>query len=236
MKDDDPYALPATDQRELVLAHAGLVKRIAFHLIARMPSSVDVDDLIQAGTIGLIMAGRNFSPNKGANFETYAGIRIRGAMIDEVRHMDWTPRSVHRKTREVLNAASTIENQTGRKATDQELADELEITLDDLQKIVRDAAACKLLSLDGPEDEEGPNEIPVTSEPNPEEAFEKHNQIDQLAEYIEKLPERERFVLSMYYDDELNLREIGEVLGVTESRVSQIHSQALMLLRSYLHE
>lgn len=224
------------DQHELVIKHAGLVKRIAYHLIGRMPPSVDVDDLIQAGTIGLMMAGRNYSPDKGANFETYAGIRIRGSMIDEVRKSDWTPRSVHRKIREVVDVISDIEHRTGSKAKDQDVADALDISIDEYQKILRDAAACKLMSLDTPTGEESPmHDVPAAPELDPSEAFEEENRRSRLIQHIEELPERERLVMSLYYDDELNLREIGEILDVTESRVSQIHSQALMRLRAQLN-
>ncbi len=225
------------DQRELVMQHAGLVKRIAYHLIGRMPSSVDVDDLIQSGMIGLLLAGRSYSEDRGANFATYAGIRIRGAMIDEVRKSDWTPRSVYRKIREATEAISAIENRTGVKAKDQDVADALEISIVDYQKILRDAAACRLFSLDGVTDDDGsPPQIPHATEQEPSELLEEESRRKRLVELIEELPERERLVMSMYYDDELNLREIGEVLEVSESRVCQIHGQALLRLRAKMDE
>ncbi len=221
------------DQRELVIKHAALVKRIAYHLIGRMPSSVDVDDLIQSGMIGLLLAGRNYSVNKGANFATYAGIRIRGAMIDEVRKSDWTPRSVYRKIREVTEAISEIENRSGVKAKDQDVADALGISIVEYQKILRDAAACRLFSLDGSTGDDGaPHQIPHATEQEPSELLEEETRRQRLIELIEELPERERLVMSLYYDEELNLREIGEVLDVSESRVCQIHGQALLRLRA----
>ena len=224
-----------SDQAELVRKHAPLVKRIAYHLIGRLPSSVDVDDLIQAGTIGLLMAGRNYSADKGANFETYAGIRIRGAMIDELRKSDWTPRSVHRKIREVTEAIQTIENRTGAKARDQDVAEELGISTAEYHEILRDASASKLFSLDQPVDDSGdPREVEGDEEAEPSLLLDEQARRQRLAELIETLPERERLIMSLYYDEELNLREIGEVLGISESRVCQIHGQALVRLKAWL--
>ena len=231
------FELNQDDQRELVIKHAPLVKRIAYHLIGRMPSSVDVDDLIQAGMIGLLLAGRNYSANKGANFATYAGIRIRGAMIDEVRKSDWTPRSVHRKIREVTKVISDIENRSGVKAKDQDVADALEISITEYQKILLDATACRLFSLDKPTEDDGmPPQIPHATEQEPSELLEEEGHRQRLIELIDELPERERLVMSLYYDEELNLREIGEVLNVSESRVCQIHGQALLRLRAKMDE
>ncbi len=231
------FELNQDDQRELVIKHASLVKRIAYHLIGRMPSSVDVDDLIQAGMIGLLLAGRNYSANKGANFATYAGIRIRGAMIDEVRKSDWTPRSVHRKIREVTEVISDIENRSGVKAKDQDVADALEISITDYQKILLDATACRLFSLDKPTEDDGmPPQIPHATEQEPSELLEEEGYRQRLIKLIDELPERERLVMSLYYDEELNLREIGEVLNVSESRVCQIHGQALLRLRAKMDE
>ena len=225
------------DQTELVRKHAGLVKRIAYHLVGRLPSSVDVDDLIQAGTIGLLMAGRNYSPDKGANFETYAGIRIRGAMIDELRKSDWTPRSVHRKIREVSEAISEIENRTGTKARDQDVAEALGISTAEYHEILRDATASKLFSLDQPHDDSGdPLQVENEEDLEPSEMLQEQTRRQRLIELIEDLPEREKLIMSLYYDDELNLREIGEVLGISESRVCQIHGQALLRLRARIED
>jgi len=135
---------------ELVVAHEALVKRIAFHLMSRLPASVQVDDLIQAGMIGLIEASRNFDPEQGASFETYAGIRIRGAMLDEIRRTDWTPRSVHRKAREVAEAVRKIENEKGRDARDVEVAQAMGIGLEEYHKILQDATGCRIFSFEDP--------------------------------------------------------------------------------------
>ncbi|MDO8909128.1 MAG: RNA polymerase sigma factor FliA [Pseudohongiella sp.] len=223
---------------EVVVLHAPLVKRIAHHLLMRMPSSVQLDDLIQSGMIGLLEAARKYDVTKGASFETYAGIRIRGAMLDEIRRGDWAPRSVHRKSRQVAEAVKAVESRNGTDAKDHEVAEELGIDLDSYYNILQDASGSRLFSFDdlteGGDDsalESVTGEIIGPSDELQEEAFREH-----LAEAIEGLPEREKLVLSLYYDDELNLKEIGEVLGVSESRISQIHSQAALRLRARLQD
>ncbi|WP_420935301.1 RNA polymerase sigma factor FliA [Alteromonas sp. A081] len=222
-----------TDKSQLVERHAPLVKRIAHHLIARLPASVLVDDLIQSGMIGLLEAARNFDGSKGASFETFAGIRIRGAMLDEIRKGDWTPRSVHRNGRAITDAISRVEGETGRDARDVDIAAKLNVSLQDYHQMLNEVNAGKLVGIE----DLGVSEDVITTEQSrgsdaPLEdlmqgAFQK-----SLAQAITTLPEREAIVLSLYYDEELNLREIGEVLDVSESRVSQIHSQAMLKLKS----
>ena len=224
----------ATSEADLVRRHAELVRRIAHHLAARLPASVEVDDLIQAGVIGLIEAARHYSGDRGASFETYAGIRIRGAMLDELRATDWAPRSVHRRLREVTEAIRAIEQATGRDARESEVAEHMGIPLREYQEIVQDGARCQVLSLnvggeDGTETLDAPD--PTAG---PLGDLQRREFQDALADAIGGLPERERLVMSMYYDDELNLKEIGQVLDVSESRVCQIHGQALMRLRARL--
>ncbi len=226
-------------QQELVLRHADLVKRIAYHLVSRMPPHVEVDDLIQSGMIGLLGAARNYSPDKGANFETYAGIRIRGAMLDEVRKSDWTPRSVHRHMREMADAVRRIENDKGHDATGADIAAELHISIEEYHKLVQDAATCRLFSFDqlgGGDDEANPADHAHDDRLGPFEHLREEGFSAALAEAIGRLPDREQLVLSLYYDDEMNLREIGAVLEVSESRVCQIHGQALVRLRARLAE
>lgn len=221
------------DRDDLVSRHAGLVKRIAHHLAARLPESVRLEDLIQAGMIGLLESARNYDAGQGARFETYASIRIRGSMLDEIRRNDWTPRSVHRRSREVSEAMRAVEARTGRDARDQEVADEMGIPLEEYHVILRDAATSQVFSID--HDGENGNEsrdIAAVDEERPEEVVENSGFRDALKQCIDGLPERERLVMSLYYVDELNQREIGEVLGVTESRVCQIHSKALARVRS----
>lgn len=220
---------------DLVTKHAPLVKRIAYHLVGRMPPSVQVDDLMQAGMIGLLEAANNYDPSQGASFETYAGIRIRGAMLDEIRRTDWTPRSVHRKSRRVAEAVREIENREGRDARDHEIAAEMGVGLDEYHQILRDTSSCRVFSLEdmfgaGEGQDEGYGLGEQDSTPLDELESEKFK--IALANAIASLPEREQLVMALYYDEELNLREIGEVLGVSESRVCQIHSQALSRIRA----
>jgi len=224
------------DPDALVLQHAELVKRIAYHLAGRLPSQVDVDDLIQAGMVGLLEASANFAPDRGATFETYAGIRIRGAMLDTLRKLDWAPRSVHRKARAAEEALREVERELGAAASDAVVAARLGVSIDEYQRIVRDATSCRLLSLDElTEGDEASGRI-VDSAAGPlgevtDEAMRK-----ALARAIGDLPEREKLVMSLYYEQELNLKEIGAVLGVTESRVCQLHGQALARLRPRLRD
>jgi RNA polymerase sigma factor for flagellar operon FliA len=223
------------DADTLVNRHAPLVKRIAYHLMNRLPPNVQADDLIQAGMIGLLEASRNYDPSQGASFETYAGIRIRGAMLDEIRRSDWTPRSVHRKARMVADAMRSIENEHGRDARDVEVAEVLDMNLVQYHRILQDAAGCRIFSI---EELQAVGELPCDGSEGDsaglfdgmqKDAFKK-----SLAEAIAGLPERERLVIALYYDEEMNLREIGQVLGVSESRVCQIHSQATLRLRARL--
>lgn len=221
------------DQNDLVTKHAALVKRIAYHLMNRLPPSVQADDLIQAGMIGLLEAAKNYDASQGASFETYAGIRIRGAMLDEIRRTDWTPRSVHRKAREVAEAMRQIENEKGRDARDNEVAGALGISLGDYHQILRDASGARIFSMEelmaaGQMPQEGMSQIVS----GPLEGLAQEDFRDALGDSIASLPEREQMVVSLYYDEELNLREIGQVLGVSESRVCQIHSQAMCRLRA----
>jgi RNA polymerase sigma factor FliA len=217
----------------LVQEYAPLVKRIANHLRGRLPEGVDQDDLIQVGLIALLEAARNYSPAKGASFETYAGIRVRGAMLDEVRNTDWTPRSVYRRQRELTAAIQAVENRTGNPAEAREIAAELGVPLEEYFRIVTSAAAHRLFSLDQ-EGEDGDMPAHQIRDPDTEPSAElETDEFRQaLAAAIRGLPEREALVMSLYYEEELNLKEIGEVLGVTESRVCQIHGQALARVRA----
>lgn len=222
-------------QEDLIGRHASLVKRIAYHLISRLPPSVQAEDLIQAGMIGLLEASRHYDPTQGASFETYAGIRIRGAMLDEIRKTDWTPRSVHRKARMVAEVVHEIENRKGRDACDKEIAEAMEISLKEYHQILMDATGCRLFSFD---DLEGAGDEPdsgMGEGSSPVDYLQQEDFKRALAEAIAALPERERLVMALYYDEELNLREIGEVLGVSESRVCQIHGQALLRLRGRMN-
>ncbi len=223
------------DESELVSQYGEMVKRIAYHLVARLPTSVDVHDLIQGGLIGLIESARQYSDDKGASFETYAGIRIRGAMLDELRKSDWAPRSVHRLARNAAKAMHEIEQATGREARDIDIAKKLSVSLSEYHEIAADAARCQVLSMDAmtPDDEtiDYPDESSTPMEQLQQDEFQ-----NMLADNIGHLPEREKLVLSLYYDEEMNLREIGATLNISESRVCQIHGQALLRLRARMRE
>ena len=225
-------ARTAHDAEGLVVRHADLVKRIAYHLAGRLPASVEVADLIQSGMIGLLEAAANFTADRGASFETYAGIRIRGAMIDALRQLDWAPRSVHRRAREMATAIREIENEQGREARDSEIAGRLGIGLDEYHGNVQNAAICNVTSLD-----DSPHAVEVADRvADPLRDTQDAEFREALIVAIGELPERERLVMSLYYDDELNLKEIGAVLKVTESRVCQLHGQALVRLKARLSD
>jgi RNA polymerase sigma factor FliA len=220
-----------------IMEHAPLVKRIAHHLLNRLPDSVQVDDLIQAGMIGLLEAIKNFDASQGASFETYAGIRIKGAMLDEVRRSDWAPRSVHKNSRRVADAIQAIENKTQCEARDADIAEHLGIAIDEYNHILQDSVSCRLFSVEElAQNEDNYFDEPHHIEQEPLNGLVRDGFQQALANAIMGLPERERLVISLYYDDELNLREIGEVLNISESRVSQICTQAVLRLRSRLAE
>lgn len=223
----------------MIERHALLVKRIGLHLMTRLPSSVQLDDLLQAGMIGLLDAARNYDGSKGASFETYAGIRIRGAMIDEIRRGDWVPRSVHRNTRRISEAIDTVEQLHGRDAKDAEVAEQLGVSLDEYHSMLNEAACGRVVGIE----DLGVSDDVLSGEQEDEEdsnkAFSglaKERFQQALAEGISHLPEREALVLSLYYDEEMNLKEIGQILSVSESRVSQIHSQAMHRLRARMKD
>lgn len=227
----------ANDTNLLVERHANLVKRIAHHLMARLPASVLVDDLIQSGMIGLIEAARNFDGSKGASFETYAGIRIRGAMLDEIRRGDWVPRSVHKNSRAISDAIAAVEKEKNGDAKDAEVAEKLGVSLSEYHAMLADVNCGRILGID----DLGVSEDVISNEESreqnrPFEGFANQRFQQSLAECIKGLPEREALVLSLYYDEELNLKEIGEVLSVSESRVSQIHSQALARVKTRMRD
>ena len=212
-----------------------LVKRIAHHLLGRLTPNVLVDDLIQAGMIGLIEAQQNYDGSKGASFETYAGIRIRGAMLDDIRRGDWVPRSVHKNNREISNAIAELEASLNRDPSDAEIAKHMGLTLEQYHSALTDINCSKLVGIEDlgvSDDVISPNEDSQDNLPFQGVADESFRQA--LIDSIKQLPEREGLVLSLYYDEELNLKEIGEVLGVSESRVSQILSQSMQRLRTKL--
>ncbi|MGX5913405.1 RNA polymerase sigma factor FliA [Aliidiomarina sp. Khilg15.8] len=232
------YAPNADNRAQIVEQHTNLVKRIAHHMVARLPASVQVDDLIQAGMIGLLEASGNFDHSKGASFETFAGIRIRGAMLDEIRRGDWAPRSVHRNSRLIADAIRQVEIETGRDARDVDVAKHLNMELDEYHHILNDVRSGRMIGIEdlGVSDDVIMSDKQDASFDGPFQDIEQDAFQRSLSASIRTLPEREALVLSLYYDEELNLKEIGEVLGVSESRVSQIHSQAMLRLKSRMQD
>lgn len=230
------HAVADAKPEESCVKYTPFVKRIAYHLMGRLPSNVQIEDLVQAGMIGLMEAVRNYDAAQGASFETYAGIRIRGAMLDEVRSGDWTPRSVHRKQRELAEAMRRVENRKGADARDHEVAAELGVGLDEYHHILADAAGARIFSLDAADDDEESYDHHVASQgEDPHQSLERTNFRNALAEAVKALPQREALIMSLYYEEELNLREIGEIIGVSESRICQIHGEALLRLRAWMN-
>lgn len=209
-----------------------LVKIIAHHISVRLPPGQSVDDLIQVGLIGLLEASRVYDPALGATFKSYASIRVRGSIMDELRRQSWVPRSVQQKSRVLSKAIHTVENKLGRTAIDREIAEEMGLSIDEYSSTLNDVAGCTVFSLD---DENHFNE-PENVDDVPFKNIQDESVKERLAEVIEFLPDQEKMVISLYYDQELNLREIGSVLDVSESRVCQIHSQAVSRMRNKMQE
>lgn len=223
------------DREQLVQRFVPLVKRIAYHLMARLPASVQFEDLVQNGMIGLLDALDRFEEGFGAQFETYATQRIRGAMLDALRESDWLPRQLRREMRRIEATINQLEHQHGRIPSEKELAEALGMSLADYQKVLGDARGHQLVYLEdfhGDGDEDFLDRHFVDNDADPLRQLEDRNLREVLVRTIEGLPEREKLVMALYYEEELNLREIGEVLGVTESRVCQLHSQAIARLRA----
>jgi RNA polymerase sigma factor FliA len=226
------------DRETAITTYAPLVKRIAHHLIAKLPPSVQIDDIVQAGMMGLMDAAGRYETNHGTQFETYAAQRIKGAMLDELRQNDWMPRSVRGAQRRIESAVTRLEQRLSRPATESEMAIELKMSLAEYHELLNEARGCQLIYLDelgGYDGDEQYLDRHVTEEiRDPLKQIEDKRFRTALVAAIEQLPEREKMVMGLYYEQDLNLREIAEVLGVTESRVCQIHSQAVSRLRTKL--
>lgn len=223
------------DKNQLVTHYAPLVKRIAYHLMAKLPASVQVEDIIQNGMLGLLDAINRYEEGLGAQFETYAVQRIRGAMLDGLRENDWLPRSLRRDMRRIEAAVHALEQQYGRQPTEKELAESLGMPLPEYQKMLQEARGYQLVYFEDFTDEGEEDYLErhfVGNQADPLEILMDAGMRSQLVKAIEDLPEREKTVMGLYYEEDLNLREIGEVLGVSESRVCQLHSQAIARLRS----
>jgi len=224
------------EKEQIVLQHCDLVKYMAFRLIARLPGSVQVDDLFNAGVIGLIDAIDKFDPDQGIQFETYAKIRVRGAMLDEIRSMDWVPRSLRQKSSVMEKTCQALEQRLGRDASDEEMSKELGISLDEYFRWLDDIKGICIVPEDIHESVQDNNgSLQLAS--GPDELFQAIHRAElkvHLTEAISDLSDKEQLILSLYYYDELTMKEIGAVLGYTESRISQIHTKAVLRLRSRL--
>ncbi|MGL5631370.1 MAG: RNA polymerase sigma factor FliA [Azovibrio sp.] len=223
------------DRDQLVQHYSPLVKRIAHHLMARLPANVQLEDLVQNGMVGLLDALGRYEEGFGAQFETYASQRIRGAMLDGLRDNDWLPRNVRREMRRVESVIQKLEQQNGRPPSEGELAASLSMSLGDYQKLLQEARGHQLVYLEDFSSENGESFLERhlgNEDDDPSKVFEDKDMRRELVEAITSLPEREKMLMALYYEEDLNLREIGEVLGVTESRVSQLHSQAISRIRS----
>ena len=230
------------DREAYVLDYAPMVKHIANRLAARLPSNFQVDDLIQAGMIGLLEAVEKFDPSRETKFKTYAEFRVRGAMLDELRAKDWIPRSVRDNSSKLEEAYTLLRAQNIDHPTDKQLSKQLDIKTGDLPVFLDKARPIPLLSLDTlgsmGNPEEGLNILDTLSDPDDKDPIETligNEAKEVLLDAIDQLPEKEKLVLSLYYNEDLNLKEIGAVLGITESRTSQLRTKAIAMIRSYMN-
>ena len=219
------------DKEDAVRRYAPMVKRMAYHLAARLPASVQVDDLVQAGLIGLMDAAARFDESLGVQFETYAMQRVRGAMLDELRASDWLPRGARKAQREIEEAITRLEQKLGRPPQESEVAAEMGISLRDYQEKLGDAHGALLYYGEDDYDDDYLEHNHPDDSPQPPEVLHDARFRAALIEAIDNLPEREKLLMGLYYEQELNFKEIAAVLGVTESRVCQLHSQAVARLR-----
>jgi RNA polymerase sigma factor for flagellar operon FliA len=224
-----------SDKEECLREYSQLVKRIAHQMMTRLPHSVQIDDIIQAGMMGLLDAASRFDDIHGAQFETYATMRIRGAMLDELRATDWLPRSLRRDMRRIESAISHAQQKLGRPPNETEIAEEMGVTLEDYQQMLQESRGAQLVYYEDFQDEDHDDffeRFEFGNDGDPMDLLQDGRFRAELALAIESLPERERMMMGMIYEQEMNLREIGEVMGVSESRISQLHSQAVGRLRS----
>jgi RNA polymerase sigma factor for flagellar operon FliA len=225
----------------LILTYAPLVKYVAGRLGSGLPAHVDEGDLVSYGLLGLIGAIERYDPDRDIKFETYAISRIKGAIIDELRALDWVPRSVRSRAREIERAIGELEARLGTAPTDEQIAQKIGISVDELEESLTDISRSSIAALDELWSTSGEGDqvslldtIEDTTGPRPADALDESEMREALADAIARLPEREKIVITLYYYEELTLREIGEVLGVTESRVSQLHTKAILRLKARL--
>lgn len=223
------------DKDECLREYSQLVKRLAHQMMTKLPYSVQIDDIIQAGMMGLLDAATRYNEFHGAQFETYATQRIRGAMLDELRAADWLPRSLRRDMRRIELAVSHLQQKLGRPPNETEIAEELELPLAEYQQLLQESRGAQLVYYEDFHDEDNDDffeRFEFSNDTNPLDLLQDERFKSELINAIESLPERERMLMGMIYEQDMNLREIGEVMGVSESRVSQLHSQAVARLRS----
>lgn len=223
------------DKNECLREYSQLVKRLAHQMMTKLPYSVQIDDIIQAGMMGLLDAATRYNEFHGAQFETYATQRIRGAMLDELRAADWLPRSLRRDMRRIEMAISHLQQKLGRSPNETEIAEELELPLAEYQQLLQESRGAQLVYYEDFHDEDSDDffeRFEFSNDTNPLDLLQDERFKSELINAIESLPERERMLMGMIYEQDMNLREIGEVMGVSESRVSQLHSQAVARLRS----
>jgi RNA polymerase sigma factor for flagellar operon FliA len=229
-----------TDKNFLLTEHAPLVKRLAYQLKAKLPPSVEVDDLVQAGMIGLLDAINRYEDSHGAQFETYAIQRIRGAMLDELRNSDWLPRGVRQNMRKIEDAINALQQKLGRPPNESEVAKQLKLGLTEYQELLSDSGGHQLVYYEDFHDadtkEHFLDHYCADLSGDPLQDLLHGDFRDAVIQAIDNLPEREKLLMGLYYEQELNLKEIGAVMGVSESRVSQLHSQAVARLRAFLRE
>ncbi|MCS6291564.1 MAG: FliA/WhiG family RNA polymerase sigma factor [Nitrospira sp.] len=235
-------AIPTGDahREQLIKEFAHVIRAMAHRLAFRLPAYLDAEDLISVGTIGLMDAMEKYDPNREAKFKTYAEFRIRGAMLDEIRSMDWIPRSVHERIGLLQKTHITLLNRLGRPPLDEEVASELKMPLDELDDFISRARGAVMISIDdlGLQEPDGHKVVKMladTHHPDPLSTLVNEREREAIGEAIQELPEKERLVLTLYYYEELTMKEIGELLKVTESRVCQIHTKAILRLKAFLH-
>ncbi|MDB5918224.1 MAG: fliA, partial [Massilia sp.] len=223
------------DKNQLLTDHMPLVKRLAHHMKAKLPPSVEVDDLVQAGMIGLLDAISRYEETHGAQFETYAVLRIRGAMLDELRNSDWLPRSMRQNMRKIETAMSTLQQKLGHPPTESEVAKLLKLSLSEYQDMLGDGGGHQLVYYEDFHDNEGSDNFLdryAVDDADPLRSLLDGDFRQAVIDAIDALPPREKMLMGLYYEEEMNLKEIGAVMGVSESRVSQLHTQAVARLRS----
>ncbi len=239
----DSNAMREEEREQLILKNLSQIKYIAQRISAKLPSHVELNDLMGAGVLGLLDAIDKFDPTRGVKFKTYAELRIKGAILDSLRNLDWAPRSLRKKSKDLEKVYSSLEQKLGRPAIDKEVCDEMKITLEEFYELVDQIKGLTLGSFQDvrSQEDDRSNEplvkyIPDVSQPDPFFLFDKSEVRNILGTAVDALPKKERLVVSLYYYDELTMKEIGKVLGVNESRVSQLHTKAMLRLRAKLRK